>query len=202
MARKKNPQLNSVSKIIITVAFSLILLLIFFFIKRYAYTFKINTHKTNTNTFSDNSFGSTSYITPTLIPSQNKDTLTFIHPQKHFSFDYPKGWNLIVTRLNVTDPLYDVYLTDYNKNRSFKIDFMTGGRGGPYYEYETNEQKVINGKTINWNVMYKDGKAFEAVVSFPNNDFGHKLIGLYIYLPEENQTEFIQQVEDIIASLK
>lgn len=140
-------------------------------------------------------------ITPTIIPSENSKKI-FIHPIHNFTFEYPDSWQLIVDKhINSTD-WYDVTLTDPEENNEFRINFMHQGRGGPYYEYETNEEKIINGRRINWKIMYKDNKAFEAVVSFPDEDFGHKLIGLYIYLPKDNQAEFIQKVEELIATLE
>lgn len=143
------------------------------------------------------------YVTPTLIPTANNKLMTFIHPQNHFSFEYPSDWKVILTKKEFSDhDQYSVMLTDQSGHYDFKMHFMNQGRGGPYYEYETNEEKIINGRRINLNTVYKDNKAFESVVSFPDNDFGNNLIGLYIYLPQENQEEFITQVEEIIASLE
>jgi hypothetical protein len=144
-------------------------------------------------------YGSDIYITPTVMPSEN-NKLSFVHPNHDFSFEYPKSWNLLLTKRNSKEPLYRVVLTD--KNDSFNIYFETGGRDYPHYR-EITEKKVLSGKNVSWTTLYNsNNEAVEAFTSFPDNNFGDKLLGLYIYLPKDHQKEFVKQVEELIASLK
>lgn len=82
------------------------------------------------------------------------------------------------------------------------MHFMTGGRGGPNYDYERTKYKILGGKTTQWIIMYLNNKPFEAVVTFPKNDFDRYFVGLYIYLPPLHQEEFIKTLEAIIASIQ
>lgn len=145
-------------------------------------------------------YGSTSYITPTIYPTDNTNMI-FIHPQKHFSFEYPKEWQLELTQRNVREPFYQVFLTDNLKEKNFRIHFSTNGRDYPDYQ-EAVDYKNLGGRDVKWVTLYNNDTAVEVFTQFPNNDFGNNLIGLYIYLPQEKQAEFIKQVEEIIASLK
>ena len=138
-------------------------------------------------------------ITPTIIVSDD-NLSTFIHPIKHFSFKYPRTWQLILEKHNFSEDWYEVLLK--NDKNTFRIYFSRNGRDYPAYR-EVIEYKNLGGKNIKWVTLYnKSNNAVEAFTQFTNNDFGNNLIGLYIYLPEDNQEEFIKQVEDIIASLK
>lgn len=180
--------------IIITIAVIILLCIIIL---------SLNSSKTNPvdNEMTDDSipYGSEIYITPTIIPSKD-DTLVFVHPKNDFTFKYPKSWNVLLTKRNVKGPFYSVVLT--NKSDSFNIYFQTGGRDYPHYR-EVSEKKVLGGKNITWTTLYNNkDEAVEAFTSFPDNDFGDKLLGLYIYLPKENQKEFIKQVEELVASLQ
>ncbi len=143
--------------------------------------------------------GSTSLITPTILTNKNNNK--FIHPQNHFSFEYPKEWHLELTRRNVSQPFYQVILTNKINEKKFIIYFSSSGRDYPAYR-EVIEYKNLGEKNIKWVTLYNQDKAVEAFTQFTDNEFGNNLIGLYIYLPEENQEEFIKQVEDIIASLE
>lgn len=139
-------------------------------------------------------------VTPTTVASQRPGWKKFIHPNNDFNFEYPQEWTIVLTQRTHDPSWYTVRLKSNISNAGFY--FMTGGRGSPYYDYEENSTKIINGRTTNWSLMYRNNIAFEAVASFPNNDFNNKMIGLYISLPQENQDEFIQIIEDIIATLE
>ncbi len=156
---------------------------------------------TNVKTEGSQTVSHFTHITPTIIHTTSNKT-KFIHPQNNFSFEYPSDWIVNVQKHIKSDDWYDVTLTHAKEKDIFRIHFMHQGRGAPYYEYETTEEKFINNRQVIWKTMYKNDTAFEAVASFPNNDFGHDLIGLYIYLPQENQEEFMKQVEEIIATLE
>ncbi len=139
-------------------------------------------------------------ITPTVIPTSNNRN-RFIHPQNDFSFEYPAEWKLTLSKHNYSDNWYDVQLSNNDQNK-FRIYLAVNGRDYPNYR-EVTEDKILGNKHVTWTTLYNnDGQAVEAFTGFPDNDFGDKLIGLYIYLPKDNQEIFIKQVEDIIASLK
>ena len=142
------------------------------------------------------------YITPTTLPVKNTGWKRFEHPLNHFSFEFPSDWKLQLYKRRSGKDWYEVSLTGIENGDQFKINFMTGGRGSPNYDYETNTVKMLGDILTNWHTMYKDGKAFEISVGFPNNDFYDKLVGLYIYLPVENQDQFIQKVEKLISTLE
>ncbi|HRN69636.1 MAG TPA: hypothetical protein PLS49_00495 [Candidatus Woesebacteria bacterium] len=147
-------------------------------------------------------YGSITYITPTILPKVNQEQMIFHHPQGHFSFEYSKDWNLELIKKNFDEPIFTIIL---NKNIGFsnaRIHFMNDVRGLPYFESEVLETKTINNLETKWRTMYKNQKPFEISIIFLNNDFGRNLIGLYLYLPKENQEKFIHQVEEIIASLE
>ena len=141
------------------------------------------------------------YITPTTFPTDNNWN-KFKHPLNHFNFEFPSDWKLQVYKHRTGNQWHEVFLTDRDNKNLFRINFMTGGRGSPNYDYEINTEKILGDKLTNWKTMYKDDKAFEISIGFPNNNFDNKLVGLYIYLPEENQDQFIQTVEKIITTLE
>jgi hypothetical protein len=93
-------------------------------------------------------------------------------------------------------------LNSANDKQKFKIYFMNGGRGLPKFDYKETREKILGEKYTQWNILYKNNVAFEAYINFPDNDFDNDLTSLYIYLPEDNQEQFIQTVEEIIATLE
>lgn len=195
---KKNKKRNIIILIIICF-FVFILFLLLQRIQTYKSFRKQIVDRDNITNVND---GSTSLVTPMITIGSNTSKSMFIHPQGEFTFEYPTGWYLELMKRNVSDPWYEVYLADQEKNPNFRINFITGGRDYPHYREET-EYKMLGGKQIKWTTLYdSNNQAVEAFTGFPNNDFGDKLTGLYIYLPKDSQEEFISQVEDIIASLK
>lgn len=184
------------NKYIYVIVFLIILVCIFLFINRQKKESLTVTKTTESGTVTNGFFTA---ITPTIIESDD-NLSTFIHPINHFSFKYPRTWQLILEKHNFSEDWYEVLLK--NDENTFRIYFSRNGRDYPAYR-EVIEYKNLGGKNIKWVTLYnKSNKAVEAFTQFTNNDLGNNLIGLYIYLPEENQEEFIKQVEDVIASLK
>ncbi len=142
-------------------------------------------------------------ITPTVFPSSRKGWLTFVNPTGNYSFEYPSDWRVSVSKnIYVKESIYDVRLSYFQNDKNYIVHFMTGGRGGPNYDYKEIKYKILGGKTTQWTIMYLDNKPFEAVVTFPKNDFDKYFIGLYIYLPPLHQEEFIKTLEAVIASIQ
>lgn len=145
-------------------------------------------------------------ITPTIISVNDKKS-RFVHPNNDFSFEYPSNWQLTIEKHNYSEDWYEVLLSNYDPETSdydstkFRIHFSVNGRDYPNYREEI-VYKTLGQRNIKWITLFDEDKAVEAFTQFPNNDFGDKLIGLYIYLPEQNQEQFIKQVEEIIASLE
>ena len=142
-------------------------------------------------------------ITPTVFPTSREGWLTFVNPTGNYRFEYPSDWKVSVSKNRyVKENIYDVRLSYFQNNKSYVVHFMTGGRGGPNYDYKKIKYNILGGKTTQWTIMYLDNKPFEAVVTFPKNDFDKYFIGLYIYLPPLHQEEFIKTLEAVIASIQ
>lgn len=142
-------------------------------------------------------------VSPDVKPSTREGWLIFMHPSKGYSFEYPSDWNVKVLKNRyVKDDIYEVTLSYFESGKHYSINFMTGGRGGPNFDYETTENKNFGTTSVIWNKMYRDSQLFEAVVSFPDNEFEEYFVGLYIYFPPTNQEKFEQIIDDIVASLK
>lgn len=141
-------------------------------------------------------------ISPVISPSSRQGWLTFVYPTGGYHFEYPSDWKVNVSRNRYSkDNIYSVSLSYFQDNEPYRVDFMMGGRGGPNYDYEKREYKTLGGKTTLWTVMYRNKEPFEAVISFPDDDFDKYFVGLYVYLPQTNQEKFIKTLEEIIASI-
>lgn len=190
--QKSNIPFKNIVIVIIVLAFISILLIVLASKQKKV----VNTEQETTT------YGQTVYVTPTIIPAEIEGKKIFYHPQNHFSFKYPNEWYIELSKLNVNNPLYYVFLSEKKEKPAFRIHFMTGGRDYPNYREEVS-YKLLGDKNITWTTLYNnENKAVEAFANFPDNNFDNNLTSIYIYLPENNQEEFIKQVEDIIATIK
>ncbi|MEX2028383.1 MAG: hypothetical protein WD988_02685 [Candidatus Curtissbacteria bacterium] len=142
-------------------------------------------------------------VQPNIKTSNKVGWSTFTYPTGEYSFDFPSSWKVKVLKNRyIKEEIYDVNLIYSEEGKSYQINFMTGGRGGPRYEYEKVEYKTLGGMSTRWDKMYLNGKLFEAVVSFPEKNFENYFVGIYIYFPMSNQVQIERTIEEIITSLR
>lgn len=198
-------------KTIVLTLTALFLLSFILFIDRYInkntfITNEVDYISRSTKSIEEDSESDTLYqsFTPTIKPSTREGWSIFIHPSGGYSFEYPTEWNIEVQKnRNSKDDMYRVSVRYMENGKKYFFYFMTGGRGGPSFDYEKQTFKTFGNRTISWNKMYQNDIPFEAVVSFSDIDiFEEYFIALYVYLPQTNQEKYENLIDQLVASIQ
>lgn len=170
-------------------------------------------HRININIISkDDSVNSKSHIddrytelTPTIMPAATNGWKIFIYPDSkgRYSLEFPETWRLNLKKDKYAeDNVFDVSLTHSITDKdSSSIIFMTGGRGGPNYEFSKTQISQYGGRNMTKEILYREGEPFEIFVSF-NTNKQDSFIGIDIELPSVNQQAELETIEKILSSLK